>query len=177
MATAAGTLTGWRKAAADAKDKHATAVFTCARCKREGCEARMDHYLDRDQSCGCLKDANVGKMIETIIESIPENVQESISKELELGKRSPYPTLGELAVHFNLFGTFARFAMMRMRKRWAESEWLRLGQKRMEAIWRSVQKVGIRATAKRFFQQTCTVLVACRWVRTYSPTYSTLQTA
>jgi hypothetical protein len=177
MVTKAGTLLSYRRSF-NPSDRHTIAKFTCSqvKCGREA-ECRMDKYLDVNTSCGCLKDANVGRMIETVINSIPENVRENISKELELGKRSQY-SIGELAVHFQLFGSFARCAMTRMRKRWAETEWTRLGEKRMKAIWRSVQKIGVSLTAKRYFHgMVCTVLVACRWFRLNYPAVSTFQPA
>jgi hypothetical protein len=103
METKAGILTGWRRSP-NPLNRHPTAKFICsqAKCGREA-ECRMDKFLDVNTSCGCLKDENVGKMIETVISSLPEPVQENIARELELGKRSKY-SIGQLAVHFQLFG-------------------------------------------------------------------------
>lgn len=169
MVTAAGTLLSWRPAVS-LTNRHTIARFTCSKCGKEK-EQRMDAFLDANSSCGCLAQQNRDRMIETVIAAVPENVQESIAKELELGNDSA----GKIAVHFQLFGKFARYAMAKMRRRWAESEWLRLGRQKMEQIWRSVLDKGVHWTAKRFFHgMTATVKVAIRWVRLNSPIYSQL---
>src|ERR1035437_627209 len=102
METKAGILTGGCRSF-NLLNNRTIAIFTCSRCKTEKCEARMDAFLDRDQSCGCLGRAHTSHLIETVISAIPVNVQEDIAKEMELGRDS----VGEIAVHFDLFGKLA----------------------------------------------------------------------
>jgi hypothetical protein len=185
LVTKAGTLTGWHSSF-NPLNRHLIAVFTCSRCKREKCKSRMDAYLDRDQSCGCLSKANRNHLIWTVINSIPENVQEQIGKACEIGQLPSKGGCGtykanaaQIALHFKVYGKLALYAVSKIRRRWAESEWDRLGQERMEQTWLSVLEEGGHWTARRYFHgMTASVKAACRWVRLYSPLYSaTLQTA
>jgi hypothetical protein len=131
MVTKAGTLTGWYRSFSLGR---MVAIFTCSRCKTEGCEARMDAYVDRDQSCGCLGKANTDHLIEQVINAVPSNKREQMAKAMEIdellstGTRGTHKaSIGDIAVQFEMYGKLARYAMSRIRCRWKESEWIRLG--------------------------------------------------
>jgi hypothetical protein len=66
LVTPAGTLTGWRRSY-NLLNRHMIAIFTCSKCNREKAESRMDAFLDRDTSCGCMGKTNRARLIDKII--------------------------------------------------------------------------------------------------------------
>ena len=121
----------------------------------------MDHYLDRNQSCGCLEKKNCDRFIDDIIDSMSDSDQQGLPAEMELGKKS----FGYLAMHFGLYGRIAPYVMARLWKRWSESIWSRFGERRMLNITRVFRQKGERLTATIFGLLTAEVRVMRRWYR------------
>jgi hypothetical protein len=155
----AGVLLGWRPSS-NTKNRHVNAVIFCSRCHQVW-ENRMDHFLDRNKSCGCGMVSNRQVILENIVASIPEDAQTAIAKELELGLQSRH----YIATHFGLYGDFVPYVLNRIWKLWAVDLWQGMGEIKMRKVWSCANRIGVRKAAQIFHLVIAEVRAVLRWAK------------